>query len=418
MLTTYIHKLRLFNRNVWLYLIIWALSGFAYSGVFMVLFNLFLLRLGYGPEFVGLVNGVGLFALALFSLPAGALGRRWGSRRMMVIGMGLLTVGFVSVPLAEAVPADWRAGWLLAVWGLVCFSAPLLTVNGSPFLMAATSPEERDHAFSLQMGLMPLAGFAGGLVGGFLPAFFSRALGESLDQPAPYRYPLFLVGALYCVNLVVTLATREVSVEQEQGSVSGAGPLPLAPIGLMGLVMLLKTTGYWTPSVFFNVFMDAGLHAPISLIGSLVAVGQLMSGVAALAMPLLAKRWGKERVIALGTVGVAFSLLPLALIPHWAAAGAGFVAAIALTSMVETAYYVYGQEIVSPSWRPVMSGAIWMGGGLGGSSLLIGGGHIITALGYGSLFLTAAGLTCAGAILFWAYFRVPRGELAHRSSEG
>ena len=418
MFTTYIQKLRLFNRNVWLYLITWALMGFGYSGIFMVLFNLYLLRLGYGPEFVGLVNGVGLFALAVFSLPAGALGKRWGSRRMMIIGMGLMAVGFVLVPLAESMPANWQAGWFLAAWGLVSFSAPLFTVNGSPFLVGATSPKERDHAFSMQMGLMPLAGFAGGLVGGFLPGFFSRTLGYSLDQPAPYRYALFLAGALFFVGLLVTLATREVSVEQEQGSVSREGPFPLAPIGLMGLVMLLRSTGVWTPSVFFNVYMDAGLRAPTYLIGSLVAVGQLMAGVAALAMPLLAKRWGKERVIGLGTIGLALSLLPLALIPHWGPAGVGFVGATTLVNMVNAAFFAYGQEIVAPSWRAVISGAIWMGTGLGGSSLLIGGGHIIAAFGYGSLFLTAASLTAAGAILFWAYFRVPRGELARRSVEG
>ena len=102
MLTAYFQKLRLFNRNVWLYLITWALIGFSYSGIFLVVFNLYLLRLGYGPEFVGLVNGVGLFAMALSSLPAGVLGKRWGSRRMMILGMSLMTIGFWS-----DVPSDF-----------------------------------------------------------------------------------------------------------------------------------------------------------------------------------------------------------------------------------------------------------------------------------------------------------------------
>ena len=85
-MANYLSKLR-FNRDVWLVLITWALMGFAYTGVFLVLFNLYLLRLGYGPEFVGIVNGVGLIA-ALVSLPAGALGKRWGSRRLLCLWAG------------------------------------------------------------------------------------------------------------------------------------------------------------------------------------------------------------------------------------------------------------------------------------------------------------------------------------------
>jgi len=34
------------------------------------------------------------------------------------------------------------------------------------------------------------------------------------------------------------------------------------------------------------------------------------------------------------------------------------------------------------------------------------------SVGYRTLFLVAAGLTLAGALIFFAYFRVPRGELA------
>jgi hypothetical protein len=53
-----------------------------------------------------------------------------------------------------------------------------------------------------------------------------------------------------------------------------------------------------------------------------------------------------------------------------------------------------------------------MGMGIGGAAIVIGGGRMITALGYRSLFLTAAALTAAGGLLFLGYFRVPRGELA------
>ena len=59
-----------------------------------------------------------------------------------------------------------------------------------------------------------------------------------------------------------------------------------------------------------------------------------------------------------------------------------------------------------------MSGSATLARGLGWSSIALSGGCIITNLGYRSFFLTGAGLVAAGSLLFWAYFRVPRGELA------
>jgi predicted MFS family arabinose efflux permease len=109
---------------------------------------------------------------------------------------------------------------------------------------------------------------------------------------------------------------------------------------------------------------------------------------------------------------MALSLLPLALISHWGAVGLGFMGVAALASIARPAITVTQQEIVSPIWWAAMSGATTMAAGLSWSAVAFGGGYVITALGYRSLFLIGAGLTAAGALLFWAYFRVPRGELA------
>jgi MFS family permease len=250
----------------------------------------------------------------------------------------------------------------------------------------------------------------------------SRTLAVSVDHPAPYRYPLLLVGLVFVVDLFVTLATREGGSEQQQptdseGSVvtahsPRAGAAPVAVIGLIGVVMALYSTGQWAATTFFNVYMDSALDAPALLIGGLAGAAQLVAGIATLSMPLLAKRWGKQRVIGWGSIGAALSLLPLALIPHWAAAGVGYIGAFALATTVNAAIFVYSQELVPPAWQAVMSGSVWMGMGIGGAAIVVGGGYLITALGYVSLFLTAAGVTAAGGLLCLAYFRVPRGELA------
>src|SRR5215210_5940548 len=98
----YLHAFRSLNPTIALYFVTIAVIGFAIDGgIYAVLLNLFLVRLGYGPELIGLVNSAGTLTFALSSLPAGMLGERWGSRRMMLVGLGLLLAGCVLFPLAD-----------------------------------------------------------------------------------------------------------------------------------------------------------------------------------------------------------------------------------------------------------------------------------------------------------------------------
>jgi len=420
MIITYVRKLRLLNRNVRLFLISVATNGFCYYGISGLLSNIYLLRLGYGPKFIGLLSGVGFLTYALSGLPAGALGVRWGSRRTMIAGMAVTAVTPALTVLNEVMPPAIRAGWLMAVSLLGWLGGGLYTVNGYPFLTASTSPEERNHAFSIRVALWPLVGSVGNLVGGMLPGFFAATLGVSLDDPAPYRYPLLIPCLLYgFVALPALLATREVHVERAPETRS-KGKRERVPYGLIVAVafpLFLRVSGEWAARIFFNVYMDAGLHAPTSLIGALAAVGQLLAAPAALVTPLVIDRLGKERTIVLGALGVTLSLLPLALVPHWGAAGIGLAGIVSMAAVTTATGSIFSQEIVPPRWRAAMAGASNMAWGLSTSMMSIGGGYVIATWGYRSLFLMGACLTTLGALLFWAIFRVPRGEFARSTRQ-
>ena len=144
-----------------LYLISTALNGFTVDGIATVLFNLYLLRLGYGPEFIGLVNAVGALVMASFSMPAVTVGQRWGTRRALIAGVGAMAIGYGAYSLAHFLPTEWRMAWILGTVVLSHVGLALYYVNGTPFLMTATRPSERTLAFSLQVALAPLAGVAG-----------------------------------------------------------------------------------------------------------------------------------------------------------------------------------------------------------------------------------------------------------------
>ena len=413
MIATYVQKLRLFSRGVRLYLITWALLGFCWVGIYNTLLNLYLLRLGFDPELIGLVNGIRMIVYAIFCLVAGALGGRWGVRRMLTAGLSVMLLGAGLMPLAGLVPRNLQPVWVGCTLTFSAIGGASYLANGTPFLMSATDEEERDHVFSVWSALLPLAGFAGSLVAGLLPGLFSTMLGVSLDQPVPYRYPLLIAAVLFVPGVVALLATHKVGRGRAEAAASEAGPLPLATIALTGMVFLLYAAGTGVIFIFFNVYLDAGLRVSTALVGTVMALGQLLSVPAALASPFAIARWGKGPTVVLGYLGVALSMLALALIPHWIAAALGFLGYYAMTSIAGPAFYMFTQEAVSPGRRPLMSGTTSMAEGVSFAVMAMGGGYAMTALGYRSPFLIAAFVVAAGALLFWAFFlRTPRGSMA------
>lgn len=398
-------RLRLFSRTIWLYLVTPALIGFTvFGGIYTVLLNLYLLRLGYGPSFVGLVNAAGFATLAVAALPMGALGSKIGVRRAMILGMTLIMAGCALLPLAEFVPVGVRPGWLVAMYAVIQLGMTLHIVNSQPFLMDATTPVEREHVFSIQVALWPLAGFAGSMIGGLLPGALASLLGVALDDPAPYRYTLLLAALLVSPGvwaLTQIAEPKPTTTAPRPGGITAGAPMGL--IILIASISYLRGGGEGVGRTFFNVYLDEGLGISTAQIGSLLAFAQLLAVPSALIAPALVSRWGKERLMLWGTFGVAVSLLPMAFIADWRATAFGLLGILVLTSVSRGPFMIYIQEVVEPQWRPLISGATTMTFGLSWFTTALSGGYIIATLGYRELFLTGALLNVAGTLLLWGF---------------
>lgn len=414
MLTAYVSALGRFSHDVRMYLITSAMIGFSYMGIVAVLLNLYLLRLGYGPIFVGLVGGSTALAFAISSLPAGALGSRWGNRRVVITGVTLVAASIGVVPLVEHLPKDWQPGTILATRLLGGFGFALYSVNSTPYLVAVASPEDRSYVFSVQVALSALAGFIGSLIAGFMPDTFAALLDLSLDDPDPYRYPLYVAGLLMSLAIAALLTTGEYDLQPAEAKDGPADMKTglLLVIGLLAVTALCRNGSESAARSFFNIYLDAELGISTPRIGALTAFGQVVAIPAALATPLLVAKLGKTATIVFGTVGISASLVLMALVPHWATAGLGFFGVVGMRSMTRAVLNVYQMEIVALGWRSLTSGTVSTAMGLGYSLMALGGGYLIVTMGYRGLFLTGAVLAAAGALMFGGYFRVPRGEYA------
>jgi MFS family permease len=418
MATTYLQHLRLVRRNAWLVMAAWAAFGFVQRGVYSVIFNLYLLRLGYGAGFIGLVNSAWLLTFALLSLPAGLLARRWGQRTLMVVGKALEAVGFILAALGDLAPPPLRTAWLLASFTLAGVGSATWYPIFRPFLYAATGPEERDHAFAVAMVSNPAAALIGNLAGGVLPGVLAAALGLTLSDAAPYRWVLLLAGLVDLASLVALLATREPQAAPPQaGAAQPRRPTaperpPWAIVVVLTLSQFLYAAAYGPMMTFLNVYLSDGLGASTALVGGLLAAVRLVSVPVGLTAPLLARRWGHLAASTATLAALTLPLLLLLLVPHWAMVGVAFALALSSYLLMSALLSVYGQELVTPAWRATVSGGMSLAMGLGTGLVSLGGGYAIARWGYGALFGLCALLAMGGAALFWAYFRIPRGELA------
>lgn len=417
---SYTAALRGLSRNVRLVLLAAALQGFTISGIYGVLLNLFILRLGHGPEFVGLVNGSGLLASALFCLPASAVGRRFGSRKAMLVGVMLIALGYLALPLTQLLPIATAPYTLVLAYLIANLGNALKGVNVIPYVMSAARPEARSHAFSLQHAITPGAAFLGSLTGGLLPGFFAGRLGTPISDPLAYGAAL-LVGALGLIPAVAAILAAEDVDGQPVQPASAKAPttpttaLPLGLMLIMSALLLIRVAGDRSVSIYFNVYMDDALGVPTALIGTITAIGQVLAIPAALVAPLLTTRLGNGRSYALTALMMSLVLLPLALIPAWPAAAFSYIGLTSLISLARPAVIVHQQSLVPAEWRSTMAGVTQMGVSIGASGVAYLGGYLAGTSGYRAVFLMGSALVAAGAGLFWAYFRIPRGELAREA---
>lgn len=68
-----------------------------------------------------------------------------------------------------------------------------------------------------------------------------------------------------------------------------------------------------------------------------------------------------------------------------------------------TPFVMYRMARAHSGWRTLVNGAVVMALALSGGLASYGGGYVVTALGYPSLFLIGAGLMVVGTAIFWLY---------------
>jgi MFS family permease len=403
----YAQAVRAFSRPAWL-LVLSIFLVWTVRGVHGVLFNLYLVEAGHETAFVGRVLAMTGAGIALGALPAGLLAERWGRRRCLIAGLAMEGAGLVL--------RSWVAGRdaIAAFSFLGGAGQSLYQIAALPFLTEHSGPSERTHLFSFTFAAALLAGVAGSVAGGALPAVLV-GFPDAIRPGTLGAYRIALVGAGLCAvvagaPLARLRGLREASAARERESQPAGSGRMLVPIAFN---FLLVGCGAGLVVPFMNLYFRDRFGSSSVEIGAYFSIASLAAAAAALAGPAVARRFGTLRT------AVACELLSLPFLVTMGAERSLSVAVAAFwlratlmqagTPLLQT----FVMEALPPGMRARSSSVNNLLWNLGWAASAGSAGLLIQRWGYSLPFFLTAALYATASIGFYLHFR----DLPSRENE-
>ena len=273
-LKNYGSQLSHFHINARLFLIYIILVGAA-MGVFRLLFNFYVLSLGYDQNLLGqLITTTSLTAL-LAAVPMGFLADRLGRKKSLLLAGAVVSFGILMTVLA---PSQLM---FYAMNALIGAAQALSAVTMSPFLLENSGEQERTYLFSLSSGLQMAAASVGNSVGGYLPTWIGAWQGVGSTNSVAYAGALAIIAVVSFVGLAPLLWLNTPILSKADQTVFApftyARQHP-AMLGKLITPMLVTSIGAGLFMPFMNVFFRVVYRQPDPVIGNVLAWGTLAMG--------------------------------------------------------------------------------------------------------------------------------------------
>ncbi len=364
-------------------------------GYFQVLVSAYLPEIGFDPGSVGLLLGVNGAAVVAAAIPLGLYADRRGKKPILFLGLLIFPFTLVVYALTENFTALLSAS---LVAGLV-EGAFLTTWNA--ILADMTTPQSRNNAFSLSF---IVATFAFGL-GYALPFAFpyvESALHMGSAQVHSYS-TLLLAGLAFGSPIGIGLLLRGYTEPERDGTVKGTGSLrPLWKFsGLNSLVGL--GAGFIIPLIATWFFLRFAI--PDTYSGPLLAVSNMTIALAAVASPVLAKKFGNVSAIVMAQGSSTVFMLAMVVAPTSTIAGGLYVVRAALMNMSSPISDAFLMGIIPVERRALASAINSLFWRLPNSVTTIAGGIILATGNYALPFYLATSFYVVGILGFYLVFR-------------
>lgn len=396
----YVSRLKAFRPNARLFLLSIIITGMA-MGVFRLLFNFYVLSLGFDEALLGsLVTANSLTAL-LVALPAGYLADLLGRKTSLLTAGAAMSLAVAAMVLWPALPTLYACNILFGI------AQSLAGVTTSPFLMENSGEEERTYLFSFSAGLQMAAASAGNWIGGYLPGWVAQARGVNPLSSLAYGEALLWTAGLSAVSLIPLVLLRTPRLSRSERSVFA--PIAYAiehPMGLSKLIapMLITSIGAGLLMPFMNVFFRQVHGQPDAVIGTMFAWGSLAMGAGLLVAPPLAERMGKIQLVVISQALSIPFLIVLGFAPWFGVSAAAYYVRLALMNMSGPVYQTFVMENVEASARATVASLVSMSWNFGWAFSPTISGWLQVRYGFGPPFLATTFLYTVAVVLYWAFF--------------
>jgi MFS family permease len=357
--------------------------------IFVLLYNLYLLDLGYREDFLGWVTAAMSAGSIIGSLPAAAIVHRLGLKRTLICssaGVALLCMGrTASLGGAWLIATAFAAGVISAIWA----------VSLVPVVAALTTDRNRPLGYSLWCGWGIGLGVLCGVLAGALPGWILKW--DLAASPTAAKRLALLFGA------AVALFSPILLVRLPLGGRAATGPkiFPRSPFVVRYLVVsTVWNIGVGVFNPFFSAYFARQLHLSVERIGFIFSASQLAQLGALMAAPLVLKRFGVVSGTSMMQAGVALSLALLSTGPSAAIAGIVYAMYGSFQYMSEPGVFTLLMSRVEPAERAGVSSLNFFVMSASQAAAAAIAGTAVVRFGYQPVLIFAAVTTALSAYLF------------------
>ena len=396
----YNSQIRAFSPNARFYLLNVILTG-AVMGVFRLIFNFYVLSLGFDEALLGNLITTSSFVALIVALPMGYLADIIGRKGSLVLSGALLSISILAMALWKTETSFYSMNVLSGI------AQSLAGVTMSPFLMENSNERERTYLFSFGQGLQMTMASVGNWVGGYLPTWMGNAKHVIATSSTAYGDSILIIGIGAALAIIPLVFLTSPKLEHSQRAIFApfqyAAKNPLLLTKLI-LPMLLTSLGAGLVMPFMNVFFRQVHHQPDPVIGTLFAWGSLAMGIGLLIAPPLAERTGKiQLVVITQAISIPFLIL-LGFSPIFWVGAATYYVRLALMNMSSPVYQTFIMEHVEPSARATVASLTSMAWNFGWAFSPTISGLLQVKFGFGPPFIGTIILYTISVILYWAFF--------------
>jgi len=370
-------------------------------GVFRLLFNFYVLSLGFDEALLGSLITTSSMAALLAALPMGYLADLIGRKNSLLISGGLLSFSIAAMVL-------WPGQGMFYAMNVVSgLAQSLAAVTMAPFLMENSGERERTYLFSFSSGLQMAMASVGNWIGGYLPTWVSGRLEVPPTSSPAYGGALIIVAITLGFALIPLVFIRVSRLDRSRRSVFA--PISFAakqPALLTKLVLPLLVTSIGAGLImpFMNVFFRVVHNQPDPVIGSLFAWGSLAMGLGLLIAPPLADRMGKiQLVVITQALSIPFLIL-LGFSPVFWVSALAYYVRLALMNMSTPVYQTFVMEHVEPEARATVASLVSMAWNFGWAFSPTISGYLQVRYGFGPPYLGTIILYVISIVLYWVFF--------------